>query len=123
MTFNINWDKTGVYVKFRGIVSSQDLIDANNYVISNKNFESINYQIFDFNNIDQFNITQEDINIIGTMDKSQTDFKKEMKVAIVTHDDYVRKITTDYKEIMSDSSWVTKIFSDVESARKWASQK
>lgn len=123
MTFNINWDKTGVYVKFRGIVNSQDLIDANNYVISNKNFETISYQIFDFNNIDEFNITKEDIIIIGTMDKSQTDFKKDMKVAIVTQDDYVRKITTDYDQIMSDSSWDTKIFSDVDSARKWASEK
>ena len=48
MTFNINWYKKGVYVKFRGIVTAQDLIDANNYVISNVNFETIDYQIFDF---------------------------------------------------------------------------
>lgn len=48
MTFNINWDKRGVYVKFRGIVTAQDLIDANNYVISNANFETIHYQILIF---------------------------------------------------------------------------
>ena len=57
MTFNINWAKKGVYIKFRGVVSSQDLIDANNYVISNGKFDTIDYQIFDFLDIDDFKIT------------------------------------------------------------------
>jgi len=120
MTFNINWDKKGVYVKFHGIVNAQDLIDANNYVISNAKFETINYQIFDFLNIEDFKITSYDINIIGVMDKSQTDAKKEMKVAIVTQDDYVREITTEYDQIMSQSNWETKIFPNYEMALEWA---
>lgn len=123
MTFNINWDQYGVYVKFRGIVTAQDLIDANNYLISNKNFEDINYQIFDFINIDGFNITKEDIQIVGTMDKSQSDFKKEMKVAIVTQDNKVRDITAEYEQLMEGSRWKTKIFDDVDNARKWCLQK
>ena len=120
MTFNINWDKHGVYVKFRGVVTAQDLIDANNYVISNANFESINYQIFDFSDIEDFKITSYDINIIGVMDKSQTDVKNEMKVAIVTEDDYVKEITKEYDQIMSGSNWVTQIFPNNELAKKWA---
>jgi hypothetical protein len=64
MTFNIIWDKEGVYVKFRGVVTAQDLIDANNYVLSNANFDSICYQIFDFLDIDDFNISSYDIEII-----------------------------------------------------------
>lgn len=119
MTFNINWDKKGVYVKFRGIVTAQDLIDANNYLISNANFETIDYQIFDFSTIDDFQITTYDIRIIGVMDKSQTDFKKEMKVAIITEDDYVREITTEYDHIMSESKWITRVFSDYNAAKKW----
>lgn len=123
MTFNINWDKKGVYIKFRGLVTAQDLIDANNYVISNANFELINYQIFDFLNIDNFKITSYDISIIGVMDKSQTDFKKEMKVAIITDDDDVKRITSEYDQIMSGSNWITKIFSTLEDARTWCVSK
>lgn len=119
MTFNINWDKHGVYVKFRGIVNAQDLIDANNYVISNKNFEDINYQIFDFSSIDEFKITTEDITIVGTMDKSQAEFKGNMKVAIITQDASVKEITYEYDKLMTGSSWITKIFPDIDSARKW----
>ena len=123
MTFNINWDKKGVYVKFRGVVTAQDLIDANNYVISNANFETINYQIFDFLNIDDFKITSYDINIIGVMDKSQVGFKKEMKIAVLTQDDYVREITTKYDHLMAGSNWVTRIFADINSARQWTATK
>jgi len=119
MTFNIKWSKKGAYVKFHGVVNAQDLIDANNYLISNVNFEGINYQIFDFKNIEDFKITSFDISIIGVMDKSQTEFKKEMRVAIVTTDDYVREITREYKELMEESSWITKVFDDIENAKLW----
>lgn len=119
MTFNIKWYKNGVYLKFRGIVTAQDLIDANNYVISNAEFESIDYQIFDFEDIDEFRIKSHDINIVGTMDKSQSDFNKEMKVAVVTNDNYVKEITTEYDQIMTGSKWVTRIFQSYELAKKW----
>jgi len=122
MTFNINWDKRGAYVKFHGIVSAQDLIDANNYLISNANFEGINYQIFDFLNIEEFKITSFDISIIGVMDKAQTEFKKEMKIAILTQDNYVRKITKEYDQLMEGSNWITKIFDNMENAKQWVKE-
>jgi hypothetical protein len=122
MTFNINWDKRGAYVKFRGAVNAQDLIDANNYLISNANFEGINYQIFDFLNIEDFKITSFDISIIGVMDKSQTEFKKDMKIAILTQDDSVREITREYTQLMEGSNWITKIFDDFERAKKWVEE-
>lgn len=123
MTFNINWDKNGVYVKFRGVVNAQDLIDANNYVISNANFESINYQIFDFLDIEKLKITSYDISIIGIMDKSQTSVKEKMKVAIVTQSDYIKEITTEYDQIMLGSNWETRIFPSYETALEWVSIK
>ena len=119
MTFNINWDKEGVYIKFRSVVIARDLIDANNYIISNANFESIDYQIFDFLDIEDFKITPYDIAIIATMDKSQTEFNNDMKVAIITTDDYVREITTEYDQYLTDSNWITRTFEDVENARQW----
>lgn len=119
MTFNINWDKRGAYVKFRGEVTAQDLIDANNYLISNANFEGINYQIFDFLNIEAFIITSFDISIIGVMDKSQAAFNKEMKIAVLTQDDYVKEIVREYDQLMEGSNWITKVFEDEESAKQW----
>ncbi|MDA3953151.1 MAG: hypothetical protein PF485_05865 [Bacteroidales bacterium] len=119
MTFNIIWDKEGVYVKFRGVVTAQDLIDANNYVLSNANFDSICYQIFDFLDIDDFNISSYDIEIIAMMDKSQSEIKKEMKIAIVTKNNYIKEITSEYDQYMTGSDWETKIFDSIEIAKIW----
>ena len=119
MTFNINWSKEGVYVKFSGVVTAQDLIDANNYVLSNANFESINYQIFDFLQIDDFKVTSHDITLIAMMDKSQIESKEEMKIAILTVNNYVKEITSEYDQFMIGSAWETKIFETAEAAKEW----
>ncbi|MFO7828733.1 MAG: hypothetical protein R6V23_08950 [Bacteroidales bacterium] len=119
MTFNIKWHKKGVFLKFRGIVNSQDLIDANNYLISNANFELIDYQIFDFSEIDDFQITAYDMAIIGSMDKSQAEFNKKMKVAVITTDNYVKELTTEYNTFMKGTGWSSQIFNDIETAKKW----
>lgn len=123
MTFNINWDKEGVYVKFRGVVTAQDLIDANNYVLSNANFESINYQIFDFLRIDDFKITSHDITLVAMMDKSQTESKEEMKIAILTTNNYVKEIASEYDQFMIGSDWKTQTFETAEAAKEWVNKK
>lgn len=123
MTFNISWSKEGVYVKFRGIVTAQDLIDANNYVLSNANFDSINFQIFDFLNIDDFKVTSHDITIVAMIDMSQTESKEKMKIAILTTNNYVKEITLEYDQNMAGSNWETKIFENVEAAKEWINSK
>lgn len=123
MTFNINWDKEGVYVKFRGIVTAQDLIDSNNYLMSNAKFDSIDYQIFDFLDIEKFKVSSYDLSIIGTMNKSQTDFKKDMMIAIISEDDNVKEIIKEYDQLLFGTNWITKDFSSVDSARTWFNKK
>ena len=123
MTFNIKWDKKFVHVKFRGVVTAQDLIDANNYLISNANFENIHNQVFDFLDIADFQITQKDIEIIGAMDKAQTEWNSNMKVAIITKDEQVKNITQEYIKILDGTGWTTQLFEDTISADKWIKTK
>lgn len=119
MTFNIKWGKKVVHVKFRGIVTAQDLIDANNYLISNSEFENIHNQIFDFMDIADFSITKNDIEIVATMDKAQSEWNKIMKVAIVTVDNEVSEITQYYIKLMEGTDWNTRIFNDPIEAQEW----
>ena len=123
MTFNIKWGKKVVYIKFRGIVTAQDLIDANNYLISNSEFENIHNQIFDFIEIADFLITKSDIEIIAAMDKAQSEWNKVMKVAIVAIDNEVNEITEEYKKIMEGSGWTIRDFKTTEEAQKWIKSK
>lgn len=119
MTFNIKWGKKVVYVKFRGIVTAQDLIDANNYLISNSEFENIHNQIFDFDEITGFFISKGDIEMIAAMDKAQAEWNKEMKVAVVTTDEQVIEINKKYKKILEGSGWEIKDFKTLKEAQEW----
>lgn len=123
MTFNINWDKEGVYVKFRGLVTAQDLIDSNNYLMSNAKFDSINYQIFDFLDIEEFKVSSYDISIIGTMNKSQSEYNKDMMIAIISEDNNVKEIIKEYDQLLFGTNWISKGFSSVENARTWVNKK
>ena len=123
MTFNINWGKKGVYITFRGVVSAQDLIDANNYIISNVNFETIDYQVFDFLHVDDFKITSYDISIIATINESQIVYNKNMKIAIVAQNEFAERIAAEYKQFMANSDWESRSFENLEIAKEWAKSK
>lgn len=119
MTFNITWGKIVVNVKFKGIVTAQDLIDANNYLISNSEFENIHNQIFDFTEITGFFISKGDIEMIAAMDKAQAEWNKEMKVAVVSTDEQVLEINKKYRKILEGSGWEIKDFNSLKEAQKW----
>lgn len=119
MTFTIQWQEKGVFITFRGIVKSQDLIDANNYLLSNADFDSLDYQVVDFSDVEDFKVTSYDMGIIGSMNNSQTLFNKKMKVAFITSDIYIKEQIKEYNKYMIKTDWEIQIFKNLQEAKKW----
>jgi hypothetical protein len=119
MTFTIQWQEKGVFITFRGIVKSQDLIDANNYLLSNADFDSLDYQVIDFSDVEDFKATSYDMGIIGSMNNSQTLFNKKMKVAFITSDIYIKEQIKEYNKYMIKTDWEIQIFKNLQEAKKW----
>ncbi|MEA2107708.1 MAG: hypothetical protein U9P82_13515 [Bacteroidota bacterium] len=119
MTFTIQWQEKGVFITFRGIVKSQDLIDANNYLLSNADFDSLDYQVIDFSDVKDFKVTSYDMGIIGSMNNSQTLFNKKMKVAFITSDIYIKEQIKEYNKYMIKTDWEIQIFKNLQEAKKW----
>jgi len=120
MTFTIQWKKNGVFITFKGIVQSQTLIDANNYLLSNADFDSLDFQIFDFSDVEDFKATTYDMSIIGTMNNAQTIFNKKIKVAFITSDHYILEQINEYKSYMHKTDWEIQTFTNLKEAKKWA---
>ena len=120
MTFSIQWQKNGVFITFRGIVKAQNLIDANNYLLSNADFDSLDYQVFDFSKVKDFKVTTYDMSIIGSMNSSQSVFNKKVKIAFVTSNNYIKEQIEEYKLYMKKTDWEIQIFSNLKEAKKWA---
>ena len=119
MTFTIQWQEKGVFITFRGIVKSQDLIDANNYLLSNADFDSLDYQVIDFSDVEDFKATSYDMGIIGSMNNSQTLFNKKIKVAFITSDNYIKEQIKEYNKYMIKTDWEIQIFNNLQEAKKW----
>ena len=119
MTFTIQWQEKGVFITFRGIVKSQDLIDANNYLLSNADFDSLDYQVVDFSDVENFKATSYDMGIIGSMNNSQTLFNKKIKVAFITSDNYIKEQIKEYNKYMIKTDWEIQIFNNLQEAKKW----
>jgi len=120
MTFTIQWKKNGVFITFKGIVQSQTLIDANNYLLSNADFDSLDYQVFDFSKVKDFKVTTYDMSIIGSMNSSQSVFNKKINIAFVTSNNYIKEQIEEYKLYMKKTDWEIQIFSNLKEAKKWA---
>ncbi|MFO7842401.1 MAG: hypothetical protein R6V16_01210 [Bacteroidales bacterium] len=120
MTFSIQWQKNGVFITFRGVVKAQNLIDANNYLLSNADFDSLDYQVFDFSKVKDFKVTTYDMSIIGSMNSSQSVFNKKVKIAFVTSNNYIKEQIEEYKLYMKNTDWEIQIFSNLKEAKKWA---
>ncbi|HKL08528.1 MAG TPA: hypothetical protein VJ896_07125 [Bacteroidales bacterium] len=120
MTFSIQWQKKGVFITFRGIVKAQNLIDANNYLLSNADFDSLDYQVFDFSKVKDFKVTTYDMSIIGSMNSSQSVFNKKINIAFVTSNNYIKEQIEEYKLYMKKTDWEIQIFSNLKEAKKWA---
>ena len=119
MTFTIQWKKNGVFITFRGIVQSQTLIDANNYLLSNADFDSLDYQVIDFSDVEDFKATSYDMGIIGSMNNSQTLFNKKIKVAFITSDNYIKEQIKEYNKYMIKTEWEIQFFNKLQEAKKW----
>lgn len=119
MTFTIQWQGKGVFITFRGIVKSQDLIDANNYLLSNADFDSLDYQVIDFSDVEDFKATSYDMGIIGSMNNSQTLFNKKIKVAFITSDNYIKEQIKEYNKYMIKTDWEIQTFNNLKEAKKW----
>lgn len=68
MAYQIRWENIGVYCKFTGIVSSNDLMDCNSTIYASPRFDTLRYQIFDMLNATDIAFTIEDVELAAACD-------------------------------------------------------
>jgi len=123
MSYIIFWEEKGVFVEFQDIASGKDVIRIDDILYSNDRFEKMKYQLWDFTKSKQLFFTDEEMEIIGVLDKSASIWNKKMLVPIVTTDTEFIKSIEIYKKEIEGIGWVCELFSDVASARNWIKTK
>lgn len=89
MNFDLRWFGNNAIVTFKGKIDFTDIYKANTIIIGNSKFDNMDFEIFDFSDVKEFNLRNEDILAISALDKSSSVWNKNMKGALVLNDQYL----------------------------------
>jgi hypothetical protein len=115
----ITFNNHGVTAIFSGIITSQEIYDANTEILNHPDFLSLRYQLCIFQNVNDFQISTHEMMLTAQRDIEASKTNKNVKVAIVTDSTLVYGLGRMYDAFADESDWQTEIFWKIEEARDW----
>lgn len=119
MLSSIIWEGNDVILTFHGVAGYKEIYDAGNLIYGDKRFDNQHYQIFDFTDIEKFDVDQGASRIFAKLDHSASRWNDNIKLGIVTTDEAQLTFTKDYVQEMQGSGWEIRLFSDLSDAKAW----
>lgn len=123
MPYQTTWEKKGIFWKYSGIVTDIDIIAPNNEFYADPRSENILYQLVDGTGIEKFKLDEPSLKLLAATDYAAAMSVRKLKVAFVATRvdvvDFFQTYINYAKEF--NCEWEFKIFTDLNSARKWIS--
>ena len=121
MPYKNTWEPRGLYRKFTGKISGEEILKSNFEIHKNPKFHTISYIINDF-----IEVTGHSIEVIHTQVYASTDEiisygKANLKIALVVTQDPLIALANSYRNEMIGNRFECDIFKTIEDARKWVS--
>ena len=125
MSYQHEWEKEGVYVKFSDKLTSLDLITSNSQMVGKSEFQDAKYAIVDFNHINEIDIGDIDVKIAESFAVSVNPYNPNIKVALISTHSELQELIEKYIEFtqLKIPHAQQKSFENLEEARKWISEK
>lgn len=121
MPYKTIWEKKGICWQHSGVVTSQEIYDANNEFYSDPRSDLVKYQIVDCANIDGFVLEDTAMKKMAAFDAAASKAIHGVKVALIGKEAHVTDVFEDYIHSSSKftTDWDAKIFDNMEDARNW----
>jgi len=117
--YSIDWIGNNVIVRMKEEVSFHDIDAVDGLLYGDPRYEKMTFQIFDLTSVDVFNVTEQEMQVIGVLDKNSSLWNKKMKVALVSKNESIIKLIGTYIEVMQSTEWKVQIFPNLDEAEKW----
>ncbi len=121
MPIKNHWEDHGIYAVFSGVVTAQDIYEANRETIEDPRSASCRYQLV--NALDAVEIQMDDLVMvdIAADDAAFSRTYKGLKVAMIVDNPEFRKMAEKYIDLSwkLNSSWHFRIYQTEEEAREW----
>ena len=121
MPYKLIWEPDGVYWKYSGEVSGQEIIDATTQVYGDARFDQLKYKLVDFLDTENIEISMEQVALIAYQHRAAELSNACIYTAIVAKPDH--KLANKFAEFFVDSKWEVKVFTNMDDANRWLNRK
>ena len=119
MTFEAIWEEKGIYWKYSGILTGDDILQSNVSIYGDSRFDKLRYQLLDMLDVESFDVDTEAMEEVTAMDLGASQTNPNLIVAVVATQVQARRLVELYENTTGGAPWETEIFESVEAARAW----
>lgn len=116
MPYEIRVEEHGVYKRFWGHVSGDELISASLDLHGSEYFERLRYSISDFSAVESYQVREMDVRLVAGFSIGASQTNDDIVIAVVTQDPKVRALVEHFGKVRA-LSFPVAIFNTVEEAR------
>lgn len=122
MPLEETWEEKGLYWKFAGDVTGDEILRALLRRDMDCRFRGMHYLIVDFGEIDAYSVSEDETLKVAEYDAELEGLAPGLRVAIVSEREEVFQRTGVYNDENVDTSWKIELFSELTAARAWVMQ-
>ena len=122
MAHTLKWETNGLYRKFTGNISSDEILESNLQLMMMPEFKKAKYIINDFLEVSDQSVLPEHTKAYAKSDNVIANTAGIIKIALVADKDELIQIASSYLEIMENELFNCELFKTVEDARHWISE-
>ncbi|WP_316899088.1 hypothetical protein [Pseudodesulfovibrio indicus] len=119
MAYTITWRAAGVVWTFHGLLTNEDVIQANLDIYGDRRFDDLSYQIVDTTRVERFDASPEAMEEAASMDEAASLHNAHLLVAVVANSAAALEVAQHYESAMKMSPWRIGIFRSMEDAENW----
>ena len=122
MAYTYSWDGSNIAIKLSGEVSFAEIKEANDHIIGDERFDTMEYQIADFTEVTNVSMQEDDVKLMSVFDRSATYWNKRIRVAFIGKEDYLINLFMVYIQMMRNTEWECNVFENFGDAEKWCKE-
>ena len=123
MPYETIWEEKGVYWKYSGILTGDDILQSNIGIYGDSRFDNLRYQLVDMLDVESFDVDTEAMEEVTAMDAGASQTNPRLVVALVATQVQAKRLVELYETTTGGAPWETAIFESVEEARVWITAK
>lgn len=113
---NISLFTNGLYVSLSGRCDLDTVLDIKKQFYGSSKYESILYQIWDLTQVQHFDFNENDMKILGALDRSSSRWNNRIKIFVLVKDENFVKLFEVYFCMLKETNWEIKVFPGLKEA-------